>query len=141
MMVIVSHAETTGDLTLRKVSVKIQCADHQTMWLDKVYAYHAQISKVYHLMEEIAFLATVINQAIFGMWPLLSMEEEDQNAWIMVFVKIAHNIQGWSPKETSKLLEDNARDQHVVTTKLWLFMVLVHHAHHAKDLMPPELNV
>lgn len=67
MMVIVSHAEISGDITLRKVSVKIQSADHQTMWLEKVYAYHAQVSRVYHLMDKIAFLATVINQAIFGM--------------------------------------------------------------------------
>jgi len=94
-MVIVSHAEITGDLTLRKINVKIQDAEHQTMWLEKVYAYHAQHFRVYHPMEEIAFHAIVMTQAIFGMWPLLSMEAEDQNAWIMVFVKIAHNLQGW----------------------------------------------
>lgn len=67
MMVIVSHAEISGDLTLRKISVKIHNADHQTMSLDKVHAYHALHLTVYHQMEKIAFLATVINQAIFGM--------------------------------------------------------------------------
>jgi len=65
MKVTAFHAEITGIITVLLRNAKIHCADHQTMWQEKVSAAHVHLSQEFRPMEKTVFHALVMIQVSY----------------------------------------------------------------------------